>query len=178
MRAAGRAARSALSDAARMKKSEQIAQRLYALPEYVATDAVAVYVSIGDEVATHDIIEHALADGKRVFCPKVLDAVRMEFYEIRALSGLKPSGGKPSIPEPDGRSMALSAYTGRVLMLVPGVAFSTDGARIGYGGGYYDRYLQGKNITVIGFAFACHVFSETFPVTEHDVLIPTVLTET
>ena len=185
--------RAALSERERRKKSEHISAQLYETESYRLADAVAVYVSVGSEADTREIMERAMQDGKHLFCPKVTDASsgEMEFYEITSFSDLLPPVGKLQIPEPEGISLSLTAYveeypSGRVLFLVPGLAFNTQGARIGYGGGFYDRYLGRllqidgsfpKWMDVMAISFACQVYTESFPTEETDVRILRILTE-
>ena len=165
LRAAGRAARDALTAAERKEKSDRIAEKLYAMKEYREADAIAVYVSFESEVETHALIEHALQDGKRVFCPKVLSVPegKMEFYECVTSAPL--------------------THARNILFVVPGLAFNPDGARIGFGGGFYDRYLSrfkcppGGRVHTVALSFACQVFEEPFPETEEDVRMQVILTE-
>lgn len=103
------------------------------------------FVSFGSEVDTIGILESALSLGQAVYVPKVLGQ-EMEFFRITGLHELKRS--RFGIPEPDekaaplltGEKLAESAAYAR--MLVPGVAFDLQGNRIGYGKGFYDKYLH------------------------------------
>ena len=191
LRAAGRAARDALTVAERKEKSDRIAEKLYAMKEYREADAIAVYVSFESEVETHALIEHALQDGKRFFCPKVLSVPegKMEFYECvggtGTLTQFLPRIGRPGEPPEKCVSVPvpLTHSSCNVLFLIPGLAFNPDGARIGFGGGFYDRYLSrfkcppGGRVHTVALSFACQVFEEPFPETEEDVRMQVILTE-
>ena len=207
LRTAGRAARDALTAEERQVKSAQIAETLFTMKEYLEADAIAVYVSFGSELETPPIISRALQDGKRVFCPKVLSVAEheMEFYEVPGDKGdgsechlgkqvtfrTVPFVTSPpklsQLPEPAGDTLPLKEFIERnsacnILFLVPGLAFNPAGARIGYGGGFYDRYLQHLirprkgEVRFIALSFACQVFDEPFPETAEDVRIQTILT--
>jgi 5-formyltetrahydrofolate cyclo-ligase len=112
--------------------------------EYMECKKLFVYVSFGSEVDTHDIIHRALADQKQVYIPRVHHSY-MEFYRIRDLEGLEIS--KFGVPEPPAmeenrfRKDKYPNQSGDNLMLLPGLAFDRRGNRVGYGSGYYDRYL-------------------------------------
>ena len=189
---AGRAARNALSVEERREQSHRIADRLYVMEVYREADAIAVYVSFESEVETHALIEHALEDGKRVFCPKVLSVAEgwMEFYECVTVPFTPPLEAftlTQKLPEPAGDTLPLTEFIlnnpgCNILFLVPGLAFNPAGARIGFGGGFYDRYLsrftcpaRGR-VDTVALTFACQVFDEPFPETEEDVRMQTILT--
>ena len=197
LRTLGRAARDAMSAEERQVKSAQIVETLFTMEEYQEADAIAVYVSFGSEVETPPIISRALQDGKRVFCPKVLSVAEglMEFYEVtfRTVPFVTSAPKLSQLPEPAGDTLPLTEFIERtpacnILFLVPGLAFNPAGARIGYGGGFYDRYLQhlirplrghlplkGK-VSFIALSFACQVFDEPFPETAEDVRVQRILT--
>ncbi|MCM1045431.1 MAG: 5-formyltetrahydrofolate cyclo-ligase [Candidatus Gastranaerophilales bacterium] len=104
------------------------------------------FVSYGSEIDTHPLLEEALRLGKQVYVPKVTGA-DMQFYRIFSMDELRP--GYRGIPEPKGDTEIFNCLScmergemDRVLMLMPGVAFDPLRNRIGYGKGYYDRYLN------------------------------------
>lgn len=105
-------------------------------PLYHKAQTLATYLSLPHEVVTEGLIEQALADGKQVLVPKVLERGQMVFvpYDpdqlVRSAQGiLEPAAGQV-VP-----SSAID------LIHVPGLVFNREGYRIGYGGGFYDRYL-------------------------------------
>jgi 5-formyltetrahydrofolate cyclo-ligase len=136
-----------LSVEERKSYSQLIQERLRMTKEYQNCNHLFAFVSFGTEVNTLDIIRQAFIDNKKVSVPKV-EAKGMEFYEVHSLDGLISS--KFGVPEPlsseDTRykTMIHSSETEQEnrLMLLPGLAFDSTGNRIGYGAGYYDRYLS------------------------------------
>ncbi len=131
------------------------------------------YVSFRSEADTHEIIRFLLNNKKRVAVP-VCEDKQMRFFEIRSLSDLQPGRFGILIPKPDDADIVTDFSN--ALCLVPALAFDYNGNRLGYGGGYYDRFLSENKIQTLGFAYGnclCrHIPSEDF-----DVKISTVLTE-
>lgn len=123
------------------EKSLKIKEKLFALPEFTRAKTIAFYAAKKNsgEVRTQEMIEESLKSGKRVLVPFV-DGEEIEFTEISGLSDLKP--GAFNVPEPP------PAVRRRVdpeeidLIVVPGVVFDMSGGRMGYGKGYYDRFLH------------------------------------
>ena len=118
-------------------RSAVLAEKLYATEQYRRANALYVYLSFNQEVRTRPIIERAWADGKRVAVPKVI-GTDMVFIWIDSFDALAPQGAY-QIPEPIQNGPVADDPTALVLM--PGLAFDTAGNRVGYGGGFYDRYL-------------------------------------
>lgn len=107
---------------------------------YINADTVLLYWSHGSEVRTHRMIDKALADGKAVALPRCLDSDgNMQFYLIKSLSDL--SDGMYGIKEPE-TDIVADDFTCDSLCVVPGLSFSYEGYRLGYGKGYYDRFLD------------------------------------
>ena len=80
--------RNPLTEEQREKYSKLIRETLFLFPQYLHAEIILIYISYQSEVSTCEIINHALKEGKRVFCPKVLDAGIMEFYEINSLEDI------------------------------------------------------------------------------------------
>lgn len=120
-------------------KSAEIFKRVVSLAEFKNADTVLCYVSVGDEVSTIDIIKEALKNGKRVAVPRCIrDSRSLEFFYINGLDELKT--GAYNIPEPDVNASRITSFDGSVC-IVPALSVDDSGTRIGYGGGYYDRFL-------------------------------------
>ncbi len=136
---------------------------------YSATDLL-VYKSYGSEVATDEIIRDALKRGKRVFLPRVNPNQEgsMDFIRIGDLSEV--AKGFKGISEPVGDEIFTYDDTKKdVLMIMPGAVFDVRRNRIGYGGGYYDRYLSDKPLLhTIAIGFSCQMTAE-IPVGEFDI---------
>ena len=131
------AKRDSLGPDERQRLSRQISEHLYGLEEYSLRDTILSYASYRSEVITDEINARILGDGKRLFLPRTYpESNRMIFYQVTDLMDLKP--GAMGIREPDEGV----AYMGEdALVLMPGVGFDPEGNRLGYGGGYYDRFL-------------------------------------
>ena len=137
--------RNSIPEQERAEKSRLIFMQLKELPEWKNAEVVFTYVSFGSEVDTILLIEECFKAGKKVAVPKVLDKTKMEFYYITSLEELQ--AGKWGILEPEeveenkADVFKVKAQT-KPLMIMPGVGFDREGHRLGYGGGYYDRYLE------------------------------------
>ncbi len=118
-------------------RSAALAEKLFATALYRQAGSLYAYLAFNQEVRTRPIIERAWADGKRVAVPKVIGD-EMVFIWIDGFDALAPQGPF-NIPEPV--SDGPVADDRSALVLMPGLAFDAAGNRVGYGGGYYDRYL-------------------------------------
>lgn len=134
----------------RSRQSAQIARQILAYPAYQSCGTLFSYVPFRQEVDTWPIMRAALAEGKAVAVPRV-EGRTMTFYRIRGVEDLIP--GSFGISEPNQACKPLIPGPGDV-MLLPGAAFDREGHRIGYGGGYYDRYLEQHPVPVkLGICF-------------------------
>lgn len=116
-----------------------VADNVRRLKEYRPAKTILIYMSTPIEVDTIGIIKNAWADGKRVAVPRCIPDTRdMEFHYIDNLECL--SEGSFSVLEPDESLPIVTDFSG-CLMIVPGMHFDMKGYRIGYGKGYYDRYM-------------------------------------
>ena len=170
-----------LTDTEILEKSRSIRKKVTALSEYREAENILVYASSRSEVVTDVLIEESLKAGKNVFCPKVTDKKKaeMKFIKIESLSDLKE--GYAGIREP-GDEIGSMYFTDdlldKSLMLMPGVAFDKEHNRIGYKGGYYDRFLENrKNMKKAALSFECQISGEIIPVEETDVKADMVVTE-
>ena len=125
----------------RFEKSMQIFEQLITVPEFKRADRIYTYVSMDNEIDTIMLIDYSLSIEKRVFVPRV-SGKDMEFYEISDISELSP--GYMGIYEPDINGKEPD-YSRTGFMCMPGLAFDRSYNRIGYGGGFYDRYLSVEN---------------------------------
>lgn len=165
--------KSELSKYVIVQASRKITDVLYKSDIYQDNANVFVYVSYNQEVDTHELIQRCLKDGKHVYVPRVTSSDSMEFYEIRDMNELVD--GYKGIPEPDVSCPVSHETSG--LFIMPGLAFDYDFNRIGYGGGFYDRYLE-RNNTYIKTAL-CFDFQlmEHIPHEEHDLKPDIIITE-
>lgn len=152
--------------------SHTICQTLTGLQEFLDAAWIYLYIDCKNEVMTGEIMDEALRLGKRVVAPKVIGQ-DMIFYEITSRDDLEP--GYFGIPEP--REGLSEAEGEQGLLLMPGVAFDPQRHRVGYGGGFYDRYLEkhtGHFKAAIAFEFQ---IMEEVPVEPTDILPDLVITE-
>lgn len=137
------------------EKDNNIFLNVCALPEYTVCTTVLCFVSTPEEIDTHRFIEKCLQDGKRVAVPYCIEDSRdMLFFYINSISDLKPRTF--GLLEPIvGLHEEVVDFSDSIC-IVPGLAFDYFGYRIGYGGGYYDRFLSRKynGILKIGVCYA------------------------
>lgn len=141
----------------RREKSKLIADRLFSLSEYAAADTVMTYMSYGSEVETDVILARLSADNKRIAVPRCEDGCTMNAYYIDSASQLE--SGSYGIPEPSQklieRGVIVPAAKDTIdLIIVPALGFDKYGYRIGYGKGYYDRFLSKCSGTTVGLCFS------------------------
>ena len=137
LRAEIKAKKKAMTEAQIAATSDALARQLYAHPAYQAAKSIFGYLSYNQEVRTMPMLEQAQKDGKRVAVPKVIGDT-MIFIWLDDLSRVEL--GYCNIPEPIDNGP--EAVDETALVLMPGLAFDPTGRRCGYGGGFYDRYLQ------------------------------------
>ena len=139
-------------------------------PFYQEAKTIATYLSFPHEFQTQELIEQALKDDKKVLIPKIYPKGRMDFVVYHPQQLVKTSFG---LLEPQG-DLEVVEPSQIDLIHVPGLAFTTEGYRIGYGGGYYDRYLEhftGQSLSTI---YPCQV--QEFNSEDHDIPVQEVLT--
>jgi 5-formyltetrahydrofolate cyclo-ligase len=173
------AARNRLIPAEIAEKSAAITRTLLDLEPFRNSQSIFVYVSFRSEVATIDLIDALIAMGKTVTVPitrlkeKRLDAIHLRNPEL----DLEP--GYCGIPEPKEEVCLTRNIPPEKIetILLPGSVFDERGGRFGYGGGYYDRFLEKvPTATRIGLAFDMQII-EKAPLSEHDELLDLVVTE-
>lgn len=155
--------------------SEQIAASLYAQKEWVEAKIIGITLSMENEVNTYPIIEKAWEEGKKVVVPKCNKGTRtMSFRKISNFDQLETV--YMNLREP------IPALTEEVdadeidLQIVPGVAYTERGERIGYGGGYYDRYLVHYKGKALSLAYSFQMV-EHIPVEPFDKNVEKIITE-
>lgn len=165
------AARKAHSDEEIERMSSIIAEKLCSLPVFQKAQRILAYADYNHEVKTGEIIQRALLLGKEVAVPRV-EGKDMVFYKITDPCVLQP--GYFGIPEP---TCGQAAEWEKALMIMPGVAFDTCNRRVGYGGGFYDRYLEKHpGIDTIALAFEFQIMAEV-PFEPTDICPAKILTE-
>ncbi len=173
LRSRMRAARRAVSPQKRAEMDKALLRNILTFPAYAQADILLLYVSAGGEAGTHALLEHALAEDRRIALPRCEAQGQMRFFLIDSLNDLQP--GAYGIPEPVGN--ITPPITEHTLCLVPGVAFTPDGYRLGQGGGYYDRFLQKYPfIRTAGICYALQL-TDSLPHAPHDRCMEAIITE-
>lgn len=171
-------ARQALTPRQVAEKSERIVRRLLALEEYRRAGTVMVYLDFRNEVSTGAIVADAMAAGKRVVVP-LTDVARRRLVPsllVNYPDDLAPGAWGILEPKPDCvRPVDPKELD---LVLVPGVAFDTVGNRLGYGGGFYDRFLPltRPDSVWVALAYELQIRPNVYP-REHDCPVHILITE-
>lgn len=169
-----RRVRGALPAAERARLADLVEEAAFGLPEVQRARVVMLFYSFGTEVATGGMSERVLRAGKRLLLPYLAGDGSMEAAEIRPGEELAPTGYGPREPA---RRVAVDPADVDVVV-APGLAFDRSGNRLGYGGGYYDRYLErmGSAATRIGVAFSLQLV-EGIPTEPGDQRVDIVVTD-
>lgn len=170
--------RDALPPAQRHGKSVAIAGRIAELPLVREAKTIFTYVNFRSEVETLPLIEAWLAAGKRVCVPLTLTAEsRLVPYPITD-PGRDLQPGYCQIPEPDSLSLSPVDPQELQIIILPGSVFDLQGGRLGYGGGYYDRFIaqQAPKAIRIGLAFELQL-TDRLPLEAHDQPLHHLVTE-
>lgn len=160
-------------------KSKLIIENLFNLAEFKTATTVLFYASFKSEVQTMAAIEKGITMGLRIALPRTLASEKQLIpYLINdPKQDLKP--GYCSIPEPDPVSTIPLAPQEIDLVIIPGSVFDQNGGRLGYGGGFYDRFLtnQAPAASRIALAFDLQVVDDNLPLESHDQPIDWLVTE-
>jgi len=150
--------------------SEKISKKLKKIRTFRDAKKIGAYYPIGSEVLTQDIIQELLSDGKEVFLPRV-SGENMDFKKISDFSSLE--SGSFDIMEP---KIECETENDLDVILVPTVGITPNGVRLGYGHGFYDRFLANHKTSTISLTLEKQVV-KNIPKSDHDVLIDWVVTE-
>ena len=148
---------------------QALTERFFHHPFYQEAKVIASYLSFPHEFQTQGLIEQALKDGKKVLIPKTYPKGRMDFVVYHPQQLIKTSFG---LLEPQGDLEVVDASQ-IDLIHVPGLAFTMEGYRIGYGGGYYDRYLEQFSGHTLSTVYPCQ--AQDFMPENHDIPVQEVL---
>jgi 5-formyltetrahydrofolate cyclo-ligase len=162
------------------ERSQQICAKFVALPAYVQAKTVMYYIDVRSEVRTRQELPNALTQAKKIVVPWCNDRGELELFHLENMDEL--AIGMFKILEPKQELRALPAKQVAVqeldLVMVPGVAFDRNGARMGHGKGYYDKLLQHARLDapLVALAFECQLFP-AIPTAEHDIFMDRIITE-
>ncbi len=170
--------RRALTAEERAEKSEKVCRNMLGSATYRYADVLLMYYPKDDEIDIRPIVEAALAAGKKVAFPRCNPADHtMVFHFVSSLADLLP--GSYNIMEPSAELPAFDladAEKCNVACVVPAVVFDKKGFRIGYGGGYYDRYLAGFRGTKLGLVYRDFIVNFV-PHGRFDLTVDVMITE-
>lgn len=179
------ALRNALLHQERCEKSNQIVEKVYDLDSFKKSNKLLLYQPMKSEVDITKIFEQAQGCGKDIYVPRVIGE-EMEFYLVDETTEFELSAYGIREPKPETTKMFVPSPKDHIFVLMPGVAFDTEGNRIGYGGGYYDKYLQRladgnlhEDICTVAVAYDCQIVELGRIETEsHDRKVDYIVTET
>lgn len=159
-------------------KSRLIIEKTLQLPEYKEADNILLYADYRHEVMTKDLFMSSIADRKKVFFPKCNPVdCQMDFYQIISVRQLETGAYGIKEPPADEKNRYHYQIKDNTLIIVPGVAFDVEGNRIGYGKGYYDRYLEKKRtISAVGLCFAEQIVDH-IEADQYDIKMDKIVTE-
>jgi 5-formyltetrahydrofolate cyclo-ligase len=150
----------------RLIRSVQLWAQVAALPEYAAAGTVMAFVGVKGEPDTDGLFARLAADGKTLVLPRMVDRVIEP-----ALVGSGLVAAPFELLEPTGAAVDPQTID---LVIVPGLAFTATGARLGYGGGNYDRFLPKTRAATVGVCFTEQLVDE-LPLEPHDLPVGTVV---
>jgi 5-formyltetrahydrofolate cyclo-ligase len=168
--------RNSISQLDHINNSRIISNRVISTKEYQSSRSLGIYYSIGSEVKTFAIIRHSLENKKEIALPRIIDSTKIQFFKVMEdrFEKIKFTKGKNGIFE---NSMSTTIIDKIDLLIIPGIAFDLKGNRIGYGKGYYDRFLSlYKAKCKMGLSYDCQIINE-IPNNEHDIPVDIIITE-
>lgn len=166
--------RSALSKDEVADKSRAICRKIVSCEQFVQAESILLYLDFNHEVETGLIWEKAQKMRKHVAAPRLIGS-QMVFARIQSEKDLIP--GKWGIPEPKKNCPVIREHDSRTVVIMPGVAFDCSRNRIGYGGGYYDRYFAGyDSVYKIAAAYDLQIV-EQVPAEPFDLKPDCIVTE-
>lgn len=173
--------RNAIPEVERLAKSRQIWNHLREIPAFFDAEIVLAYMDYRSEVMTTGLIEELLlsGQGKRVFVPLV-EGMTISFYEIKSLSDLHSGYQeiREPIADPEKKFTKELLRAHKCIVLAPGSVFDMDLGRMGYGKGFYDKFLSlYPDLTRVGLAFSSQIAPFSLPLTDEDQRMSMIVTE-
>ncbi len=141
---------------------------------YIKTEHIFFYMATAYEVETRNMIKAALSCGKKVSLPYCTSNDTLEFYQIGSLDEVEE--GSFGIFEPERNPEKLSLDFENSICVVPGLSFDPEGNRLGYGKGFYDKFLRNYSGISVGLCYASFV-KWSIPVSNYDVPVDYLLTD-
>ncbi len=163
----------------RSQKSTAVIERLWQLPSFAQVRHLFTYINFRSEVETKPLVRQCLVEGISVAVPVTLpEELRLVACKITDLD-LELRPGYCDIPEPDQDAATIIEPNDIEIVILPGSVFDEYGGRLGYGGGYYDRFLANDAPCAlrIGLAFEMQILKNRLPLMPHDKLLHYLVTE-
>ena len=162
--------------------AKSISEFFLSSDEYKKAQIIFGYMAMDDEIDLSIILEKALKDGKKIALPRMeRESNDMDFYYISSLEDSFTNDNKYKIQEPGlfCPKVELSSVNEKCIFLIPGLAFNLQGARLGRGKGYYDKYLSRlpDNKQILCGVCTVNVVTKAIPVDKNDVKLTHLLTE-
>lgn len=176
MRAEVRAARDALSPEEKTALDRAICQQFRGLASFRFSEILLAYYPLEEEVDVRPLIEEALSLGKRVALPRCHDGNLMDFYFIKSLSDVESGAYGIMEPREDCERYGQDG-TKPAIMLIPALAYDKFGYRLGYGRGYYDRYVNRFGGVKAGLCYRAFFKTAPLPRGRYDMAVDYVVTE-
>lgn len=162
----------------RASKDEVIFNKIIENKKFKKANVIAIYKPIKGEYETDKLVNYCLENGKTVCFPKVIDDEVMLFYKVNSLDEVNVNGKYPEILEPSGKEENLIVKEDIELIIVPLICFDDRNYRVGYGKGYYDRYLYGnENIYKVGLSYQELKIDEFLETDDFDVILDLIITD-
>lgn len=158
----------------KVKRDRLIAQSFLALDCYTSCKTLLIYYSTEIEVDTHAIINRAFTDGKRVAFPVCRENGEMDFYVAESIDELFPDAY--GIPAPQAQPSRLVDSFKDTICVVPALAYDLRGFRLGFGKGFYDRYISRTGVKTVGLCYESFVV-DALAVDKFDCSVDALLTD-
>lgn len=159
--------------------SSKIFQQLYKLEDFLNAKSILIYLNIKSEVRTKKELDFMLSLEKKIVVPYV-NGLNLELFHLENIDELEKGSFGVLEPVNELRQSKEKKIEARIidLAIIPGVAFDEHGSRLGYGKGFYDRFLKGLRTDCInvGVAYQCQVF-DSIPQEDHDISLDMLITE-
>lgn len=161
----------------RRQADADITRRFLSLPAYKDAHLILTYMSVGTEVATTMLIQHAFNEGKLVAVPRCLSGRKLEFVKISSFNQLESASFNLLEPKKDLPPISQEELVDSICV-VPALTIDYQGWRIGYGAGYYDRFLSNYSGEKIGLIRNQNLSETALPHDNNDVAVDVIVTET
>jgi 5-formyltetrahydrofolate cyclo-ligase len=169
--------RNTISSTEVLEKSRLIQHNVINCRHFMISATLGVYLPIGTEVRTEEIIQRALETAKKVALPRI-ESDKIRFYQLNNSIFQKNSlvVGKFGLKEPRKQGTEIKEMD---LLIVPGIAFDNEGSRIGYGRGYFDRYMMDAKVSFsLGLGYRFQLVTNRLPQSHLDKRVNGLSTET